>query len=83
MKAKWILPASFAALIASPSFAETQSGWITYISEDGHQLMMNSQDLYQVGCKCLQSARIDDHVQIFWEPRGKQKVITRIDKLGP
>ena len=84
MKAKLIGIVGCALLLgAFPASAETAYGWITYVSPNGHQLMLNSQDMYQVACKCLQNAGLNDHVVLVWEQRGTQKTILSIDKLPP
>ena len=68
---------------ALPASAETAYGWITYVSLDGRQLMLNSQDMYHVACKCLQNAGINDRVVLVWEQQGNQRSVTSIDKLSP
>jgi hypothetical protein len=68
---------------ALPALAETASGWVTYISQDGSQLMLNSRDMYEVTCKCAQKVSINDHVQLVWELQGTRRSISSIDKISP
>ncbi len=82
MKTKGIGIAGCGLLLAVlPASAETTTGWLTYLAEDGHQLMLNSQDMYDVGCDCLKSVAIGDQVRIVWQRRGKQKTVTAISKV--
>ena len=81
MKAKWMGLVSLSILFAAPpALAETAAGRITSISEDGRQLTLNRQDMYNVRCDCLRRFRIGDDVQVFWDETEQGKIVKRVDQ---
>ena len=63
--------------------AETAIGRITYISSDGHQLILDSNYVYSVGAHAdLSSAAVADRVRITFENHGVQRVVSTVS-LAP
>jgi hypothetical protein len=67
------------SLTAGSAWAETTTGRITYISSDGHQLMLDSNYVYAVGANVSMSqVAVADRVELTFENRGGGKMITGV-----
>jgi hypothetical protein len=75
--------ALLALVTGSAARADTAIGRITYISPDGHQLILDSNDVYSVAPHADPlSATVADRVKITFENHGVQRVINALS-LAP
>ena len=74
MRAKFIVSAVIiaASLATAPAWAATAAGRISYISSDGHTILINSVDEYMLGPKVDASKlSISEPVKVTYSARGK------------
>lgn len=73
--------AALLSLTAGGASAATATGRITYISSDGHQLMLDSNDLYAAGTNLdLSSVAVGNLVRLTWENRAGERLATAVSK---
>ena len=76
--------AAMLCLSAGAVSAASATGRITFISQDGHQLVLDNGDPFTLGPSVtLPSVGVGDLVRVNWAGKAGQQVITSLTKAPP